>query len=105
MARTAPNHHGTRQSSRALDRARADRKKKDYEIRFESVIQKRKQLRSSVSTPSTTVADWKLTQLQITYSAQSPPGYTFVPFGNPDLTDYIKERCRTRSLEAFTVTV
>ncbi|KAF2019965.1 hypothetical protein BU24DRAFT_419573 [Aaosphaeria arxii CBS 175.79] len=95
MARVPVNHHGSRHGSRhavgsslsTVDRAKAARKKKPYKVVMEVVTQEKKKLRSVMA-----------------YSAESPPGYTFVPLGHPELTEYCKERCRQRNLEAHIVT-
>lgn len=64
------------------------RKKKPYKVILESVTQEKKKLRSAIS-----------------YNAQAPPGYAFVPAGHPDLTEKCKELCRTRGLEVHVVSV
>ncbi|KAH7116063.1 hypothetical protein B0J11DRAFT_539080 [Dendryphion nanum] len=90
MARVSVNHHGFRQGahgSSALDRTKAARKKKPYKVVMEVVTQEKKKLRSVM-----------------TYTANAPSGYTFVPLGNPDLTEYCKETCRRRNLTAHIVT-
>lgn len=53
---------------------------------LESVSQEKKSLRSVIS-----------------YNAEAPPGYTFVPAGNPELTDDCKEISRTRGLKVYIV--
>ncbi|KAF2838842.1 hypothetical protein M501DRAFT_934488 [Patellaria atrata CBS 101060] len=77
----AANAHSKKTST-----ALTNRKKKPYKIVFESVTQEKKKLRSAVS-----------------YNAQAPLGYTFVPAGTPDLTEYCKELCRTRGKEVHIV--
>lgn len=72
---------------RSLSRL-AHRKKKPYKVILESVTQEKKKLRSAIS-----------------YNAQAPPGYAFVPAGHPDLTEKCKELCRTRGLEVHVVSV
>ncbi|KAF2754534.1 hypothetical protein EJ05DRAFT_504069 [Pseudovirgaria hyperparasitica] len=67
-------------SARAPSRVE-HRKKKPYKVVLESVTAEKKKLRSAVS-----------------YDAQSPEGYTFVPAGIPELSEFCKELCRKRSL-------
>ncbi|KAJ9193563.1 hypothetical protein DTO166G4_590 [Paecilomyces variotii] len=54
---------------------------------MESVTQEKKKLRSVIS-----------------FEAQAPPGYTFIPAGNPQFTDACKEICRRDGLKVFAVT-
>lgn len=42
---------------------------------------------------------------QISFEAKAPPGYTFIPAGNPRFTIACKEVCRKDGLEVFTVSV
>jgi hypothetical protein len=39
------------------------------------------------------------------YSKNAPEGYTFVPLGTRDLTEYCKEQCRAKDLVAHIVSV
>lgn len=41
----------------------------------------------------------------MTYQANAPPGYTFVPLGNRDLTEYCKEKSRNQNLDVHIVSV
>lgn len=54
---------------------------------MESVTQEKKKLRSVIS-----------------FEAKAPPGYTFIPAGNPQLTNACKDICRTDGLKVFAVT-
>ncbi|RMJ28211.1 hypothetical protein PHISP_00914 [Aspergillus sp. HF37] len=54
---------------------------------MESVTQEKKKLRSIIS-----------------FEAKAPPGYTFIPAGNPKLTTACKESCRRDGLRVFAVT-
>ncbi|KAE8549750.1 hypothetical protein EYB25_008274 [Talaromyces marneffei] len=58
-----------------------------HKVILESVTQKRKRLRTILS-----------------FEAKAPPGYTFIPAGNPTFTTACKEFCREQSLKIFTVT-
>lgn len=42
---------------------------------------------------------------QISFEAKAPPGYTFIPAGNPQFTSACKEMCRKDGLKVFAVTV
>lgn len=53
---------------------------------MESVTQEKKKLRSVIS-----------------FEAKAPPGYTFIPAGNPKFTNACKEVCRKDGLKVFTV--
>lgn len=41
----------------------------------------------------------------MTYRPDPPTGYMYVPLGNRDITEYCKEKCRERNLEAHIVSV
>lgn len=72
-----------RASSRAAQRAA-----RKHKVIMESVTQEKKKLRSVIS-----------------FEAKAPPGYTFIPAGNPQLTSACKEICRKDGLKVFAVTV
>ncbi|KAI9039526.1 DUF2293 domain-containing protein [Aspergillus affinis] len=73
-------------SRRAPSRAaRANSRK--HRVIMESVTQEKKKLRSVIS-----------------FQAKAPPGYTFIPAGNPQLTTACKELCRKDGLKVFAVT-
>jgi hypothetical protein len=55
---------------------------------MESITQEKKKLRSVIS-----------------FEAKAPPGYTFIPAGNPHLTTACKELCRKDGLKIFAVSV
>lgn len=46
-----------------------------------------------------------LNHFQISFEAKAPPGYTFIPAGNPQLTNACKDICRADGLKVFAVTV
>ncbi|KAE8321040.1 hypothetical protein BDV39DRAFT_25294 [Aspergillus sergii] len=71
-----------RASSRAAQRAA-----RKHKVIMESVTQEKKKLRSVIS-----------------FEAKAPPGYTFIPAGNPQLTSACKEICRKDGLKVFAVT-
>ncbi|KAE8366675.1 hypothetical protein BDV27DRAFT_124955 [Aspergillus caelatus] len=71
-----------RASSRAAQRAA-----RKHKVVMESVTQEKKKLRSVIS-----------------FEAKAPPGYTFIPAGNPQLTSACKEICRKDGLNVFAVT-
>ncbi|PLB44061.1 hypothetical protein P170DRAFT_441507 [Aspergillus steynii IBT 23096] len=77
---------GSALSRRAPSRAaRANSRK--HKVIMESVTQEKKKLRSVIS-----------------FEAKAPPGYTFIPAGNPKLTTACKEFCRKDGLKVFAVT-
>ncbi|EON61112.1 hypothetical protein W97_00323 [Coniosporium apollinis CBS 100218] len=84
ISHRATSARAGRKPSRVTNHA----KKKPYKVVLESVTQEKKKLRTSLS-----------------YNAQAPVGYTFVPAGTPDLTAYCKEVCRKRNLNVFIVSV
>ncbi|KAF5860844.1 hypothetical protein ETB97_000996 [Aspergillus alliaceus] len=71
---------------RAPGRA-ALRTTRKHKVIMESVTQEKKKLRSVIS-----------------FEAKAPPGYTFIPAGNPQLTSACKELCRKDGLKVFAVT-
>lgn len=46
-----------------------------------------------------------LSQEQISFETKPPPGYTFIPAGNPGFTNGCKELCRKDGYKIFTVSV
>ncbi|PGH05619.1 hypothetical protein AJ80_08311 [Polytolypa hystricis UAMH7299] len=73
-------------SAHAL-RARDKPKIRKHKIIMESITQEKKKLRSVIS-----------------FEAKAPPGYTFIPAGNPQFTNACKEICRKEALKVYTVT-
>ncbi|KAK2805954.1 hypothetical protein FQN50_005969 [Emmonsiellopsis sp. PD_5] len=68
-------------------RSRLPRQKiRKHKIIMESITQEKKKLRSVIS-----------------FEAKAPPGYTFIPAGNPQFTNACKERCRKDGLQVFAV--
>ncbi|RAK93609.1 hypothetical protein BO79DRAFT_186220 [Aspergillus costaricaensis CBS 115574] len=63
------------------------RNARKHRVILESVTQEKKKLRSVIS-----------------FEAKAPPGYTFIPAGNPQLTTACKELCRKDGLKVFAVT-
>lgn len=59
-----------------------------HKVILESITQEKKKLRSVIS-----------------FEAKPPPGYTFIPAGNPQLTGACKELCRNDGLKVYAVTV
>ncbi|KAF2265853.1 hypothetical protein CC78DRAFT_532218 [Lojkania enalia] len=82
---TRRSHLGANRSTK-LDRPRAASKRKPYKILLEAVTQERKKLQSV-----------------LTYTAHAPPGYSYVPVGHPDLTEYCKDYCRKHNLDVHIV--
>ncbi|THC98232.1 hypothetical protein EYZ11_002314 [Aspergillus tanneri] len=74
LARRAPSRTARRNARR-------------HKVIMESVTQAKKKLRSVIS-----------------FEAKAPPGYTFIPAGNPQLTTACKELCRKDGLKVFAVT-
>ncbi|EEP80873.1 predicted protein [Uncinocarpus reesii 1704] len=71
----------------ALARSNGARAKiRKHKIIMETVTQEKKKLRSVIS-----------------FEAKAPPGYTFIPAGNPKFTSACKELCRKDGLKVFTV--
>ncbi|RHZ66203.1 uncharacterized protein CDV56_105891 [Aspergillus thermomutatus] len=58
-----------------------------HKVILESITQEKKKLRSVIS-----------------FEAKAPPGYTFIPAGNPQLTGACKELCRKDGLKVYAVT-
>ncbi|KAG2414146.1 hypothetical protein HFD88_003337 [Aspergillus terreus] len=70
---------------RASSRA-AHKTARRHKVIMESITQEKKKLRSVIS-----------------FEAKAPPGYTFIPAGNPHLTTACKELCRKDGLKIFAV--
>ncbi|KAK2796355.1 hypothetical protein FQN51_009445 [Onygenales sp. PD_10] len=80
-----------RATSASAVRARSrlpKQKIRKHKIIMESITQEKKKLRSVIS-----------------FEAKAPPGYTFIPAGNPQFTNACKEMCRKDGLEVFAVSV
>ncbi|KAK2790907.1 hypothetical protein FQN52_005352 [Onygenales sp. PD_12] len=78
-----------RATSASAVRARSrlpKQKIRKHKIIMESITQEKKKLRSVIS-----------------FEAKAPPGYTFIPAGNPQFTNACKEMCRKDGLEVFAV--
>ncbi|OAX79982.1 hypothetical protein ACJ72_05695 [Emergomyces africanus] len=76
-------------SAQAAMRARSRLSKpkiRKHKIIMESITQEKKKLRSVIS-----------------FEAKAPPGYTFIPAGNPKFTNACKEMCRQDGLQVFAV--
>ncbi|PGH03850.1 hypothetical protein GX51_03838 [Blastomyces parvus] len=76
-------------SAQAAMRARSrvpKPKVRKHKIIMESITQEKKKLRSVIS-----------------FEAKAPPGYTFIPAGNPKFTNACKEMCRQDGLQVFAV--
>ncbi|PGH17033.1 hypothetical protein AJ79_01417 [Helicocarpus griseus UAMH5409] len=73
------------QAVRAQSRLSKPRLRK-HKIIMESITQEKKKLRSVIS-----------------FEAKAPPGYTFIPAGNPKFTNACKEMCRKDGLQVFAV--
>ncbi|OJJ49526.1 hypothetical protein ASPZODRAFT_58735 [Penicilliopsis zonata CBS 506.65] len=80
VARRAASAFAPRTANRAARRRR-------HKVVMETVTQEKKKLRSVLS-----------------FEAKAPPGYTFIPAGNPQLTTACKEMCRNDGLKVFAVT-
>ncbi|PWY81776.1 hypothetical protein BO70DRAFT_315045 [Aspergillus heteromorphus CBS 117.55] len=63
------------------------RNTRKHKVILESITQEKKKLRSVIS-----------------FEAKAPPGYTFIPAGNPQLTTACKELCRKDGWKVFAVT-
>ncbi|KAL1957894.1 hypothetical protein VTO42DRAFT_5459 [Malbranchea cinnamomea] len=61
-------------------------KVRKHKIIMESITQEKKKLRSVIS-----------------FEAKAPPGYTFIPAGNPVFTNACKEMCRKEGHKVYTV--
>ncbi|KAJ4379726.1 hypothetical protein N0V86_004908 [Didymella sp. IMI 355093] len=71
----------------AIEKSRAGvKKKKPYKIVLEAVTQEKKKLHSI-----------------LTYAANAPKGFGFVPAGHPEITEWCKEQCRQRNLDVHVV--
>ncbi|KAL3459959.1 hypothetical protein BJX64DRAFT_264036 [Aspergillus heterothallicus] len=64
----------------------AKRNSRKHKVILESVTQARKRLRSVIS-----------------FEAKAPPGYTFIPAGNPHFTTACKELCRNDGMKVYAV--
>ncbi|KAI1953677.1 hypothetical protein LOZ57_000018 [Ophidiomyces ophidiicola] len=76
---------GSAYATRARSKV-AKAKARKHKIILETVTQEKKKLRSVIS-----------------FEAKAPPGYTFIPAGNPKFTSSCKEICRKDGLKVFTV--
>ncbi|TPX24454.1 hypothetical protein DIZ76_013801 [Coccidioides immitis] len=76
---------GSAQAARARSKVPRTSLRK-HKIIMETVTQEKKKLRSVIS-----------------FEAKAPPGYTFIPAGNPKFTTACKEICRKDGLKVYTV--
>ncbi|GKZ31135.1 hypothetical protein AbraIFM66950_011276 [Aspergillus brasiliensis] len=82
VSRRPPSVLARRAPSRVVKR-----NARKHRVILESVTREKKKLRSVIS-----------------FEAKAPPGYTFIPAGNPQLTTACKELCRKDGLKVFAVT-
>ena len=83
-------------------------KNQKHKVVLESVTQEKKKLRQVVSHKKEVFSVHVLIidfAPKITFNAKPPLGYTFIPAGNPELTNALKEASRKNNAEVFTVTV
>ena len=80
--------------------------KQAHKVVMESVTQGKKMLHSEVSSR---LAGWTSLELirvaQLTFKTKPPAGYTFIPAGNPELTNALKEFARQANEKIFAVSV
>lgn len=67
--------------------------------------EKGKQLQSAVRKSRAGARGTAHPDHQITFKAEPPPGYTFIPAGNPELTAALKEFSRQGDHKIYAVTV
>ena len=90
-------------STRAAQVAK-DRNK--HKVVVETTSKDEKKLRSVVRRPKRRIPrGTTYRNRQITFRADPPPGYTFIPAGNPELTAALKEFSRRDDQKIFAVTV
>ncbi|PYH95877.1 hypothetical protein BO71DRAFT_196069 [Aspergillus ellipticus CBS 707.79] len=82
VSRRAASAFARHTPSRAIKR-----NTRKHKVVLESITQEKKKLRSVIS-----------------FEAKAPPGYTFIPAGNPQLTTSCKELCRKYGWKVFAVT-
>jgi hypothetical protein len=82
-------------------------KQRRHRVVLESVTQEKKKLRSVVSALSASecCTTYLRPFVQFTFEAKPPPGYTFIPAGNPELTNALKDFAREEGYKIFAVTV
>lgn len=95
----------TRQSLPAVAAGRAAAKKqRRHRVVIETVAQEQKKLKTTVGGLLDSHSQ-QLIASQITFQARPPNGYTFIPAGNPDLTNALKEASRHASQQIYAVSV
>jgi hypothetical protein len=100
------DRHGlTRQALPAVAASRtAAKKQRRHRVIIESVGQEQKKLKTTVRRWRRKLAR-KLTTEQISFQARPPNGYTFIPAGNPELTNKLKEASREANQQIYAVSV
>lgn len=81
------------------------KQRKRQKIVLESMSQEKSKLQSVVRTSFNSESSHTYRSLQISFRADPPPGYTFIPAGNPELTAALKEFARKGDYKIFAVTV
>jgi len=95
----------TRQALPTVAASRAVAKKqRRHRVIIESVGHEQKKLKTTVRQRKERLAR-KLTHGQISFQARPPNGYTFIPAGNPELTNALKEASREASQQIYAVSV
>jgi len=81
------------------------KQRKKHKVILESVSKEKNQLRSVVRRGDGPARDTTHPHRQISFRADPPPGYTFIPAGNPELTNALKEFARRGNHKILAVSV
>lgn len=100
-------HQRAASARAAKARSRATgHKKRPYKVILESITQEKKKLYTVVCGRFRHTGTAKvLTMRKISFEAEAPPGYTFIPAGNPHLTNRCKELSREHGVKVLIVSV
>lgn len=105
MARVTQQKPARRNAAAGSTRgAQTARNRRTQKVVIES-DSKGNKLRSVVRTATPTVRGRAHPNLQISFRAEPPPGYTFIPAGNPQLTNALKEFARKENRKIHQVSV
>lgn len=86
--------------------AQVAKERNKHKVVVETTSKEEKKLRSVVRRPLRHIPrGTTYLNRQITFRADPPPGYTFIPAGNPELTAALKEFSRRGDHRIFAVTV
>lgn len=111
MVRVHERHGSAAPSAAVFHRRPAPKKKASYQVIFEEIGGKQKKLKTLVCAFELLLSPFSLqcrnarSLLQLHTKAKAPEGYTFIPAGDPQLTNRCKQIAKDEGLTVYIVSV